>query len=308
MKVCRSLLTYRDDHPLALENIRLSSEHVDETHVVADDTYDEPLLQELRSVITAGTLTQRTFDDDFVKQCTVHVDIAKESGVDWVVLAGADEFFCPELWRDLRSIIDRAEKAGSDVVEVNARDQFDTGPFTFDLAEAKSFPVSSRPTDYWKPLICKLWPDFRYTADGYGKCHCSWGSKSHLRRTLRADGYHYVHRKSRYMVWKSSARNLFMGGGGANIGKRNPYWVLLRNHLKSMNVTTFRGFEDVLEGGSGRVPDILVDWMNSALLGGPISGMDSWTVSEIVSTAWLFYLHHPEFVTPTVRGALEGIP
>lgn len=131
---------------------------------------------------------------------------------DWCLTADPDEVFEELTLQKLHAAADRAEQDGNNMIGFQCRS------VTYRGAER----VHENLDEYWKELFFKWDPNFRYT--GY-KCHEGKGGVPHnIMRTSLV----YEHRKQENVIWIRGFRNMFHGGGGPNLGERNPIWVKLR--------------------------------------------------------------------------------
>ena len=154
------------------------------------------------------------WQDDFPAQRNnylKHVAEIAEPG-DWLLTFDPDEFFDQLALEKLHAAADRCEKDGNNMVGFQCRS----------VSMKGNKRVWENLDEYWKQLFLKWDPNFHYT--GY-KCHEGKGGVPH---NIMNTSLVYEHIKQENVIWIRGARNLFHGGGGPNLGSKNPIWTKLR--------------------------------------------------------------------------------
>jgi glycosyltransferase involved in cell wall biosynthesis len=210
---------------------------------------------------------------------------------DWLLAVDPDEFLSPEAFGALRPLAgivpakpERFARVGFQCRSVSLR---------------VALPVWSNVDNHWKGLFFRWAPGIAYAHDGEGAVH---------ERLTGADpmyctGHHpefpallYDHRKQENVVWPRGVRNYFCGGGGPNLGSRNPRWVELKAIAGRLGITSWAR-------------------MHAYLIGGGIdSGLREWIIRYRHESGWdgaseqrewyktYFRMYHPEEEPAELRG------
>jgi len=235
--------------------------------------------------------------DDFPRQRNnylARVGEIAEPG-DWVLTFDPDEFLDPSGLRDLRSTLFEVDRAGYGLVTVQCRSVTLRGDER----------VREKEDQHWKPLLYRWNPNIAYTHDGDGPVHERLtGAAGLVARTgeglLAEAKWFYEHRKQADVIWVRGARNYFCGGGGPNLGRRNPRWVELRQISEILGLHSWHEMQRYLL--LGNIDQRLKDWMIKYR---QESGWDgSSEQREWYKTYFRFY--HPEEEPEEMRG--ETIP
>jgi glycosyltransferase involved in cell wall biosynthesis len=163
---------------------------------------------------------------------------------DWVLAFDPDEFLAPDALTDLRAIIDQANRLKLRRVCFQCRSVSYRGPER----------VWENVDNYWKGLLYKWSPNLKYGHTGDGPVHETLngvGSRDmEMGHTPGTRQYLYEHRKQENVIWPRGLRNLFVGGGGPNLGSKNPFWVELRAIASRLGLETWAQFHAyILKGG-----------------------------------------------------------
>lgn len=211
---------------------------------------------------------------------------------DWVVSLDPDEVLDESSLTALRPLL---EAQSSDVACVMPRCR--------SVSYRGPTRVWTKEDEYWKPLIYRWHDGLRYAHDGEGAVHERLdglrGRKVHTGRH-EVPALWYEHRKQENVIWPRGARNYFCGGGGPNLGSKNPRWVELRAIASQLGIDDWHTMQRYLVHGS--VADELKAWMIKYR---QESGWDgSSEQREFYKT--YFWLYHPEEEPAELRG--EHIP
>ena len=299
-------LTWSGDYSLTLEQVRRAAPYVD--HIIVVEEGD--LAEEQRRALTAASPKVRLLVHPLREELggfpgarNAYLEEARRLGADWVLTPDADEFPCEELLKDLKALIRWAEENGYNMLCVNCRERFRDVEWLDSLDLLKETPGGYRESNFYKCIIFRLYPDARYEGVGRTKTvhetllpHDRWRAVN-----LPKGKYWYEHRKSALRIWRNAARNMFLGGGGNNVGALNPFWVELRQICGKLGIRSWREFEELLE--RGRAPEELKAWLLKALWASPTD----WGV-ETRQTAKLYYALHPDEITPEVEYRLRNPP
>lgn len=305
MKIAYCQSTYREDFDDTVLCIDRVSPYVDFTVIAYDQSLTDQQREWLQQNEAKYRLVLVTYDwtDNMPAMRNAYLDEAKRLGADWVCVSDPDELYSEELASNLRNIIEENDVLGFNLLPVHARDQFENVEWLDELDLIKETPAGYRETSFWKPLlIFKMYPDLHYEGVGIEKnvhemlkTSLPWESKNLPKE------YYYTHRKSALKIWRNAARNMFIGGGGDNVGEINPYWLSLRSILRNIDIDSWKQFEDYVESGSDDID--FHDWLLEALQAPPTN----WG-TETRETAKLYYAQHKDQITPEIRMHLENPP
>lgn len=182
---------------------------------------------------------------------------AKELKVRWLVVSDPDELFDENLAKNIRTLIDKYDTEGYSILGVSVKDQFQPIGNTdwFDnVDKIKEWPAGYQETDYFKPmLIYKIFPDIIYEGIGIEKKVHETLITQYKQRTINLPKeFFYVHTKSAIDIWRNAARNMFLSGGGDNVGSKNRLWVELRQLCSHIGINSWNDFEEFVKLGYDR--------------------------------------------------------
>jgi hypothetical protein len=300
---CQS--TWREDFNDTILCISRVSPHVDFT-VIA---YDGSLTDEQIHWLTVNSDSYRLhpvqfkWTDDMPAMRNAYLEEAKRLGATWCVVSDPDELFSEDLAKNLRRLIEENDTLGYNLLPVHARDQFDNVEWLDELDLLKETPGGYRETGFWKPLlIFKIYPDTHYEGVGVEKnVHEMLRSSTPWNPKNLPKEYYYTHRKSALRIWRNAARNMFIGGGGDNVGDLNPYWRELREICYSHKIDTWPDFEEQVK--TGFEDPRFKHWLFEALQAPPTN----WGTETRETCKWYFTFHKDQ-ITPEIRERLETPP
>lgn len=228
VKIGFGQVTYNKDFENTKLCIQRVGPYVDNVIIAYDQTLNDGQIKWLDDNREKYNIVRVRFEfkDNFPMMRNVYLEKAKELGMNWLCVSDPDELYGENLCKNLRSLIEKYDAEEYSQLPVNVVDQFSNIDWLDDLDKMKECPGGYKETSYWKPLlIFKLLPGIRYEGVGITK---------NLHETLVADigfrainlpkEYNYIHNKSALMIWRNAARNLFISGGGDNVGNKNPLW------------------------------------------------------------------------------------
>ena len=297
--------TWREDFEDTKQCIERVSPQVDATVIAHDQSLTEKQrtwLFEHSEQYNLHTVSF-VFTDDMPEMRNFYLKKAKELGADWVCVSDPDELYSEELARNLRRLIEEHDMLSYNLLPVHAVDQFENIEWLDDLDLLKETPGGYRETDFWKPLLVfKVYPDTHYEGVGVEKrVHEMLKSDTVWKPKNLPKKYHYVHRKSALRIWRNAARNMFIGGGGDNVGAINPHWPVLRSLLKGNGIESWVDFERFVEEGT-KDPHFH-NWLFDALHAPPTN----WGTETREAAKWYFTFHKDQ-ITPEIRERLENPP
>lgn len=316
VKIAYCQATYSKDFEETKICIERVSPWVDSTIISYDDSLNDDQIKWLEDNKKKYKIIGVRFDwkDDMPAMRNSYLQKAKELGVDWVVVSDPDELFSEQLAQNLRKYVDDYGSKGYNVLGIHAVDQFDNVEWLDNLDLLKEVPGGYRETDYWKPMLCiRLYGDLVYKGVGAeGRVHetlvrgdgkSGKGYETKMINLPKED--YYIHKKSALKIWRNAARNLFIGGGGNNVGSLNIMWTQLRDICNLGDIKGWNDFENFVEMGietwldmkrKGGMSVGVIDgfrskmrrWLYDALLCGGTA-----FATETRETAKWYYANHP---------------
>lgn len=183
--------------------------------------------------------------DNFPEQRNNYISRVREIATegDWVLAFDPDEYLeltSLQRLRELPGVVGHHMRVGFQCRSVSMR-----GPLR----------VWENVDPYWKGLFFRWRDDLRYTHDGEGAVH---------ERLLGADPTYqsdllYEHVKQENVTWPRGVRNYFCGGGGPNLGSRNPRWVELKTIAGNLGIATWHQMLAYML--TGNVDRLLKEWI-----------------------------------------------
>lgn len=321
VKICYCQATFSRDFERTKECIERVSSWVDCTIIAYDQSLNDDQIKWFDDNSKKYKLHPVKFvwEDDMPAMRNSYLKKAKELGADWVVVSDPDELFSEQLAKGLRGFIEDFGSKGYNVLGVHAVDQFENVEWLDNLDMLKESPMGYRETDYWKPLlIYRLYGDLRYQGVGKeGRVHETLvrdkGYETKMFNLPKED--YYIHKKSALDIWRNAGRNLFIGGGGNNVGSANIMWLQLRDICNLGEIKGWNDFESFVGigieawldmkrkvgggssgGGSGMTVAVMDGfrskmrrWLYDALLCGGTA-----FATETRETAKWYYANHPD--------------
>jgi len=295
--------TYDQDYQDTLKCVERVSPHVDYTIIVEDGSLTEEQKAKLRSYPNVIVKTVE-FKDNIPEYRNAYLEEAKKiDPYAWILVSDPDELFSESLVKDIRAIVAALEKDGYNMAGINCREAFELVEWLDDLDKLKECPGGYRQSQFYKNLLFKCSPNLRYIGVGKTKnVHETWHSPDVPWRAINLHPrYYYEHRKSALKIWRNAARNLFIGGGGDNVGDLNPYWTKLRQICNRLGIKTWRQFEEYMK--KGKVDPELKAWLIDALQ----APATNWGTETRETAKWYFALH-PDEITPEIEERIKKPP
>jgi len=295
--------TYSDDYEDTLKCVERVSPHVDYTILIEDGSLTEEQKAKLEAYPNVKVKTVQ-FKDNIPEYRNAYLEEAKKiDPYAWIMVSDPDELFCEELCREIRNITAEAERQGINMLGVNCLEAFECIEWLDDLDKLKESPAGYRQSCFYKNLIFKCSPNLRYVGVGATKTvHETWYAPDVPWRSANLDTrFYYTHRKSALKIWRNAARNVFIGGGGDNVGDLNPMWKPLREICASLGINSWREFEAYMK--RGKVDERLKKWLIEAL---QVPATNYGT--ETRETAKWYFALHPDEVTPEIERRIKTSP
>lgn len=229
------------------------------------------------------------WEDNFSSQRNNYVRRAREVvGHDdfWILVSDPDEWFEHDTLAMLTELQDDCERSGRNMVMFKCRSVTLKGDVR----------VWENEDEYWKGLFFRYTPETRYSGNPHETLHLTGGQ-----RPIRVD-FKYEHVKQENVIWHRGFRNMYVGGGGPNLGSRNPLWVELKEAVKEVYGSSLQWheFDKALLRGNldQKIKDLLIKFRLE-------DGYDG--SSEMRESYKLYFrIYHPEEEPEELRG--EHIP
>ena len=203
--------------------------------------------------------------------------VARVSEGDWIAYSDPDELYCFDLAHDLHSITAEAEARGENHLFVNSHDE------TLDSDGQTRTVVSN----YFKGLLFRKGPGSHYEGVGQAK-NVHEFLYVYNDKTFQLDPkYFYTHKKKYWEIWERAARNIFIGGGGDNVGTDNPSWGSLRQICTELGLDNWPLARRYFRRGN--IDPRLLQWLRDNRVDGT-----NYEHEEFEFGRWYFEYLHPE--------------
>ena len=200
-----------------------------------------------------------------------HADEFAQLG-DWILVSDPDELFEEVTFAQLRDIAPEVLAKGCNAAGFQCRSISMKGPHK----------VWDSLDNYWKHLFYYWEPGLKYIGNPHESLVISGGLRIANTPLL------YEHIKQENVIWKRGMRNLFVGGGGPNLGNSNQRWKDLRAISSSLGLETWHQFNNYLL--KGNIDQKLKDWM---ILYHDVDGWDGASEHREVYKTY-YRVYHPE--------------
>ena len=300
MKLIFCQATFNQDLEDTKKCIERVGPYVDEVVIAYDQSLSPSEVAELQALHVVTVFFE--WHDNMPLMRQAYLVSAKERGADWIAVSDPDELYSEELCKNLRHFIEEADSLGYNLLPIHCMDQFDNVEWLDELDKLKETPGGYRETDFWKPLLVfKVYPDTHYEGVGVKKnVHEMLKQSTEMKARNLPKEYPYVHHKSALRIWRNAARNMFIGGGGDNVGDLNPHWGKLRRICASVGIEAWPAFEEQVKKGSFT---LLQPWLLEALQAPPTN----WGTETRETAKWYYALHKDE-VTPEILEKIKTPP
>lgn len=236
--------SYWERRDQTLECIRRVHDYVDRIVIVAPD-YPTDFFKDYPKVELYTVPWQDDFPayrNEYLRRC--------DPG-DWVCVADPDEWYGPELCKDLRRLTEEADQQKTYSLLVNSHD----------ITMMPDGKLEESISNFFKNLIFKMAEGVRYKGVG---------SQQLVHETLIVPPsasvslprkYYYEHHKSWVEIKERGARNVWIAGGGNNVGDRNPRWRPLRRITDRLGLKSWPEVREYVRRGN--VDPELKEWIIS---------------------------------------------
>lgn len=238
----------------------------------------------------------RKWDDDMPAMRNAYLDKCHVG--DWIIVSDSDEWFCIDFCKDIKQIIKTAEEKGLNVLLINSHD-------VTTWVDGKTTETVS---GFFKNLIFKKDEATKYEGVGQEKKVHETLILKENKVTNLDQKYYYQHIKEWHEIWERATRNVFIGGGGNNVGKLNEEWTKLREITKEIGVDTWPKFRQYMIDFSEKYGILstsgkkIYDW----IVTNRRMGYD-WENEMCDVFRWFRYLH-PELIPEDTDIITEEIP
>lgn len=235
-------MTYKEDLHKTIENVKNAAKYVDVCIVVYDQTLGA---DDIKSLKDAGAyVVYSKWEDNFPKQRNRYLAEALSFGSRWVLVSDPDEHFDENFLKAIRFICAQAEQTNIDLLLINARDIF---------TDDENGNVLEKPNEvrgtYYKNLLFRLTPNTHYIGIGETK-NLHEQLIGPMRPARLPEQFFYRHIKSHVEIWEHATRNVFVGGGGMNLGDSVPHYKEFKDIMNRLNLKTWREFRAYLIDGN----------------------------------------------------------
>lgn len=273
---CMMTMNRLYDTMKAIERVK---PYVDRVVIVDGGSNDDTILT-LRNY-NGVELYIHPWEDNFSKQRTHYLDHAgnDNGGTDWILVSDPDELFTVEALENMRQEIDNA------------------GAYNMLAFESNSITVAGTEItyhghdNYWKALLFKWNKGIRYTGNPHETLIINGGHR------VKNLPYAYYHIKQSGATWHRGARNAFIGGGGDNVGERQPLWKPFRQLvLAKTGINDWNSFDKYMIRGNvdQEIKDSFMKFKDET----GYAGASEWR--EFYKT--YFRIYHPEEEPQEMRG------
>lgn len=236
-------MTYKHDLEITIQNVIDAKPYVDICIVVYDDSLEA---DDIARLIKAGARAKyHKWYDNFPRQRNNYLQEARAFGATWVLVSDPDEHFDKVLLENARALVKQGEQIGASMFLVNAHDIFTDD----EQGKPRENPPEHIP-DYAKNLFYKLLPEAFYVGVGETQ-NLHENLMGNFRAMKLPKEFFYRHVKSHVEIWQHSARNIFVGGGGMNMGFQIPqYKEFVAIVKEQLGFTTWYQFREYLKAGN----------------------------------------------------------
>ena len=224
---------------------------VDHAIILVDQTVTEEQKEQLRKLSDKVILVDYIWRDNFVEMRNRYLEeVRKIDPYAWVIVSDPDEVFCEAFVRDLRKILEEAEKEGIQLLLINSHD----------ITQKLDGSVERSVSNFFKNLIFKLSPEVRYDGVGVTKnVHETLIMPPGARTKALPRRYYYEHKKHELEIYERAFRNVYIGGGGNCVGDRNPRWRQLRQICERLGIKSWTELREYLRRGN--IDKELLQWI-----------------------------------------------
>ena len=246
MNICYCSGTYGERIPQTIEGVKRIKGHVDRMIIIADESVTETQKRKLKAL--GCEVYVHPWEDSMVRMRNSY--IKKCLTGDFIIVADPDEWFGEEFCKDIRKIIARAEKEGYGLLLISSHD----------ITNWENGKTTKHVSGFMKNLIFKKTPETKYVGVGTVKEVHENLSLAPDTKILRLDPkYFYEHHKHEHEIWERAARNVFIAGGGDNVGELNTAWKPLRQICAGLGLEKWPQARAYLR--KGNIDPILKQWI-----------------------------------------------
>lgn len=283
MNICYCQGTYGDriwQTKLCLERM---APFVDRCVIIVDETVTDEQISEMKAIHQNVECHFHKWNDDFPEMRNHYLEKLDEG--DWCIVSDPDELFNESFAQKINDIVEKCEIEGIGVIQIASYDIFIDDEGKENSPNYAEIPPEKR---YYKQLMFKYFEGMRYTGVGETKnVHEMIPEPPGLAKTIIPVKYYYTHTKYYWEVWERAFRNVFISGGGNNVGNRNQAWQPLRDIFSDLGIDGITEARDYMR--KGNVDKRLKEWMIE-------NRRDGWDYEhEMMETfRWYFEYLHPE--------------
>lgn len=189
----------------------------------------------------------------------------------WALISDPDEWFEDNTLQNLAKAIQLAESMKKDMIGFQCRS----------VSYKGQERVWENLDNYHKRLLFKKYPKTHYAGNPHEHL------VNHPHQILDTKLI-YEHVKQENVIWHRGARNMWTGGGGPNLGEKNPRWIDLRRICNELGLYTWHQYDQYLI--KGNIDKRLKEWMYK------YKDETGWDGASEHTEMWKLYykIYHPE--------------
>lgn len=201
----------------------------------------------------------------------------------WALVSDPDEWFEEETLKNMQRLIELAEGAKKDMIGFQCRSVSLKGPVR----------VWENIDNYWKRLLFKKYPGTKYAGNPHEHL------VGHPLKMMDTK-YLYEHVKQENVIWHRGCRNMFVNGGGPNLGTRNERWIKLRALCSELGINSWHQMDQYLIKGNvdQRLKEVMYTFKD-------LDGFDGASEHRELYKTY-FRIYHPEEEPEQFRGQHIG--
>jgi hypothetical protein len=268
--------TYGERVEQSKEAVKRLAPHVDRVVLIVDETVNEQQKKELKEINGNVEVYFHFWNDNFPEMRNHYLEKLQHG--DWCIVSDPDEWFGKKFCQEARNICKYGDEKGFNLLLINSRD----------IEHHQDGPNTEMRSTFYKNLIFKFAIGTVYRGCGVQKNVHEILDLSSKGNTARlSDDYYYEHHKFIHEVWERAMRNVYIGGGGNNVGDVNASWKPLKDICTKLNINEWRSLRAYMR--KGQVDPELIKWLNDNRK----QGYD-WQNEMCDCWRWYFKFLHPE--------------
>jgi SAM-dependent methyltransferase len=257
--------------------------HVDRCVIIVDETVTKEQIKEMEAVHQNVECHFHKWNDDFPEMRNHYLEKLDDN--DWCIVSDPDELFNEAFVEKIEDIVDKCEIESIGVIFVASYDIFINPDGSETIPDYENIPPEKR---YYKQLMFKYSEGMKYEGVGETKnVHEMIPQPIGFGQTRIPIKYFYTHTKYFWEVWERAFRNVFISGGGNNVGERNAQWKPLREIFSGLGIDNITNAREYMR--KGNVDQNIKNWLIE-------NRRDGWDFEHEMMECfrWYFEYLHPE--------------